>query len=118
MGHHISSHSSLLVTDQPQVHQQSTNDGNTTYKPIFQLPQTNQERVTPKRDPKAKIMSPTSQARPSSALDATSYNPSPDTTISHQKVLPLKQTRPSKSKRENTMKTGFADLLVEATMKM
>ncbi|KAJ8868988.1 hypothetical protein PR048_030534 [Dryococelus australis] len=29
---------SSLVTDQPQAHKQSTNDGNTTYKPIFQLP--------------------------------------------------------------------------------
>ncbi|KAJ8888094.1 hypothetical protein PR048_007581 [Dryococelus australis] len=87
-----------LVTERPQAHQQSTNNGNTTYMPICQLPQTNQERVTPKRDPKAKMISPTLQAGPSSSPDATSYNPTPDATISHQKVLPLKQINIKKGK--------------------
>ncbi|KAJ8867656.1 hypothetical protein PR048_031459 [Dryococelus australis] len=67
-----------LVTERPQAHEQTTNDGKSTYKPIYQLPQTNQGRVTPKRYPKAKMISPISQAGPSSALDATSYNPTPD----------------------------------------
>ncbi|KAJ8893634.1 hypothetical protein PR048_006234 [Dryococelus australis] len=98
-----------LVTERPQAHQKSINDGNTTHKPSFQLPQTNQERVTPKRDPKAKMISPTSQTGPSSAQDATSYNPTPDVTISHQKILPLKQTRPSKSKQINIRKGKYKE---------
>ncbi|KAJ8876709.1 hypothetical protein PR048_021156 [Dryococelus australis] len=77
--------------------------------PFFQLPQTNQERVTPKRDPKAKMISPTSQDGPSSAPDVTSYNPTPDATISHQKVLHLKQTRPSKSKQINIKKGKYKE---------
>ncbi|KAJ8894363.1 hypothetical protein PR048_007010 [Dryococelus australis] len=70
---------------------------------------TNEEQVNPTRDPKAKIISPNSQAGPSSAPDATSYNPTPDATISHQKVLPPKQTRLSKSKQINIKNGKYKD---------